>query len=127
MTIGARIKQRRKALGLTQKALGKKVGCDHSSISQYENGKTRNMMMGRFLALAEHLDVSPSWLLEGTGPESRGVSAQAFEFAKVYDELIAKEQDELRSYAAFIVQRRPDGALNEVAALLKKLESLNAS
>ena len=39
MDIGALIKQKRKAAGLTQEALAQKIGCATITIRQYESGK----------------------------------------------------------------------------------------
>lgn len=57
-----RLKEARKALGLSQTQLGKKVGLDSSSISRYEKAKVKNVMLPVIQELAEALHVSPSWL-----------------------------------------------------------------
>lgn len=57
-----RIREIRKALGLTMKELGAMVGVSESAISQYETGKRQpdNEML---LKLGEALDVSVGYLL----------------------------------------------------------------
>lgn len=53
------IRARRKELGLTQKELGDLVGCNESTISQYESGK-RWPQQEMLLKLAEALHMSVS-------------------------------------------------------------------
>ena len=45
MDIGALIKQKRKAAGLTQEALAQKIGCATITIRQYESGKREPSVM----------------------------------------------------------------------------------
>lgn len=62
MTIGERIKQARKAKGISQKELGAILGCKQQNLAQYENGK-RNMNVNSLLKIAEALNISVSDLL----------------------------------------------------------------
>lgn len=55
--IGKRIKERRKALKMTQKELGEKIGCAEITIRQYENGRYSPKIDTR-IALANALGVS---------------------------------------------------------------------
>ena len=57
-----RIREIRKALGLTMKELGEKVDAAESTISQYETGK-RQPDNETLLKLGEVLDVSVGYLL----------------------------------------------------------------
>ena len=64
MTTARRIRQRRKALTLTQAELGKLVGVGQSAVTAWEGG--RNIPKGETAArLAEALGVSRDWLLYG--------------------------------------------------------------
>lgn len=54
--IGKRIKERRKALKMTQKELSEKIGCAEITIRQYENGRYSPKIDTR-IALAKALDV----------------------------------------------------------------------
>lgn len=64
MTLGQRIKQRRKHVGLSQKDLSKAVGVSDSSISLWESDNTAPR--GENLhELASALQCSPTWLLFG--------------------------------------------------------------
>lgn len=62
-TLASRIKERRKALGITQTALAEKVGMRQQSIQYLESGRaTRTSFI---LELAKVLRVDPGWLLNG--------------------------------------------------------------
>jgi transcriptional regulator with XRE-family HTH domain len=58
---GARVRSRRKQLGLTQKQLAERVGVVEYSVSRWENGRE----IGDLMALARALQVRPEWLESG--------------------------------------------------------------
>ena len=62
MTIGERIKQARKAKGLTQEELAEKLGCTKQSIAQYEKGR-RSPKIDGLIKRAEALNIPTSDLL----------------------------------------------------------------
>ena len=62
-TTSERIRDARKALGLTQMELAEKVGVKHSAIHKYETGLVVNLKRETINALAQALEVSPSWLM----------------------------------------------------------------
>lgn len=61
-----RIKERRKEIGLSQEALGKKIGLTKGAISQWEVGATTPSGQNLY-NLADALGVSAKWLLTGEG------------------------------------------------------------
>lgn len=66
-TTGERIRLRRKALNLTQKAVAEKISVSHVAISQWEKEET--LPRGEnLLRLAEALGCAPAWLVDGDGP-----------------------------------------------------------
>ncbi|MGP4130504.1 helix-turn-helix domain-containing protein [Pantoea tagorei] len=66
-TAGERIRSRRKALNLTQKAVAEKISVSHVAISQWEKEET--LPRGEnLLRLAEVLGCAPAWLVDGDGP-----------------------------------------------------------
>ena len=67
MTIGERIKQARKAKGISQRELGAILGCKQQNLAQYENGK-RNMNVNSLLKIAEALHVPASSLIDEPRP-----------------------------------------------------------
>ena len=63
MTMGEKIKDRRKALGMTQQELAEKMGFKtRSHISVIEQGE-RNIPVNKIKELAKILDISPEYLV----------------------------------------------------------------
>lgn len=67
--IGSKIKQKRKALSLTQLELAEKVGLTESSISRYESGKIATMPTSTVNKICKVLHIEPAELL-GITPET---------------------------------------------------------
>lgn len=66
-TLASRIKERRKALGITQTSLAECVGMRQQSIQYLESGRaTRTSFI---LELAKVLKCDPDWLLNGENLE----------------------------------------------------------
>ncbi|MFN3480996.1 MAG: helix-turn-helix domain-containing protein [Thermodesulfovibrionales bacterium] len=66
ISIGNRIRQYRKAEGLTVRAFAKLVGISQGSLSDIENGKW--VPSGAVIAsLVQKTDINPMWLLTGQG------------------------------------------------------------
>jgi transcriptional regulator with XRE-family HTH domain len=60
MTVGDRVKERRKAAGLSQSALARRIGLDPSTISGLESGDAKS---SRYLhAIARELRTTPAYL-----------------------------------------------------------------
>lgn len=66
MTIGERIKELRKSLGLTLEEFGKKLGVGKSAISNIENG-SRNLTDQMSLSIRREFNVREEWLRDGIG------------------------------------------------------------
>jgi len=64
-TIGTRIRERRKALGLSQQLLANKAGVTQGLIGQIEAGTNKGSK--HTVAIARALEVSPDWLESGRG------------------------------------------------------------
>ena len=62
MTIGEKIRQRRKELGLTAEELGHMIGVQRAAITKYEKGYI-DLKAGQVKAIAEALQISPVLLL----------------------------------------------------------------
>ena len=67
--IGAKIKQKRKSLNLTQLQLAEKVELTESSISRYESGKIATMPTSTVNKICKVLHIEPAELL-GITPET---------------------------------------------------------
>lgn len=72
-TLGLRIKQRRKALDLSQVKLGEMAGLDQTVISKLERGDVQET--ARVAELAHALQCDALWLATGRGRPERGSAA----------------------------------------------------
>lgn len=63
MSIGERIKQRRKELRMSADALGKKLGKDRSTIYRYEQGYIENLPLDILEPIAAALQTTPQYLM----------------------------------------------------------------
>lgn len=63
MTIGERIKSRRKHLGMSADELGKKLGKDRSTIYRYEKGDIENLPLDILEPIAKALGTTPQYLM----------------------------------------------------------------
>lgn len=70
MTVGEKIKERRKALGLTQTELGERLGVQKNAVSKWETGRVDDIPGSKIRAMAALFGVTPSYLIDGeTDPE----------------------------------------------------------
>lgn len=58
--IGRKMRQRRRQLKMSQKALGKKIGVSYQQVQKYEIGRSR-ISVGLLMRLAEYMEISPSY------------------------------------------------------------------
>ena len=128
---GNRLKEARRARGLTQAELGRLVGVGKSAISQYEHG-LRLPETAILVRLAGALGVSADWLLgleDGLGTIAREARAP-YQFGNPPPE---DEEDEflaeLRARAGAITKRENRQTLLEMARFLahEEAESREAS
>lgn len=66
VTIGQRIKERRKQIGMTADELGKRLGKDRSTIYRYEKGDIENLPLDILEPIAEVLQTKPTQLMGWT-------------------------------------------------------------
>jgi transcriptional regulator with XRE-family HTH domain len=64
--VATRLRERRRALGLSQRQLAERVGTIHQQIYRYEKG-TGLISVERLLAFARALGVEPDYFFEGLG------------------------------------------------------------
>lgn len=64
--IGARIKERREALGLSLADVGAEIGVASSTIHRYERGAFKDIKLPVIGAIASVLHVNPQWLIGNT-------------------------------------------------------------
>lgn len=64
MTIGQKIKEQRKAIGLTQTELGEMLGVQKNAVSKWECGRVHDIPRTKIKAMANIFDVSTSYLID---------------------------------------------------------------
>ena len=69
--VGARVRERRKSLGLSQSGLGDHVGLTFQQIQKYERGVNR-ISASKLWVIADLFDVPIPWFFEGLGKASKG-------------------------------------------------------
>lgn len=101
---GARLKELRKALGLTLEQFGKKIGLTKSALSLMEND--RNEMTPRTrLAICREYGVSEKWLETGEG-EMFMADTQAYRrLREKVDRMLSDESDAFRAALVDVVMR----------------------
>ena len=86
-----RIKELRKALGLTQQEFANRVGVKRNTIAQYETG--RNPPIDAVVAsICREFHVRESWLRDGTGPMYT-VMDEADELTRIFEEIGASDDE----------------------------------
>lgn len=63
MTVGERIKQRRKDLNMSANALGNKLGVNRSTVCRYESGFIEKLPIDILEPIAKALNTTPGYLL----------------------------------------------------------------
>lgn len=63
MKSGARIKERREALGMTLEEVGNFLGVNKSTIKRYEDGVTKRITIATYEKLSEILETTPLYLM----------------------------------------------------------------
>ena len=96
ISVGQRIKDRRKELNLTQTDVYHQTGIASGALSQIENG-SRSPSIMIFYKLAVALDCSTDWLLTGKSTDSNNsvFSESEENIIEMYRELSDDDKDEL--------------------------------
>ena len=91
-TLGQRIAERRKMLGLSQEALGEKLGLSRQAISKWESDSAVPEI-DKLIALSKLFSVSVGWLLgteeEASAPQSGNFSEEQM---KTVEEIVRRYQ-----------------------------------
>jgi transcriptional regulator with XRE-family HTH domain len=66
-TLAGRVSSLRKHRGLSQAALGKRVGISQSAIAQIETGMSKTIKGNTLLKMAAALEANPRWIMTGNG------------------------------------------------------------
>lgn len=110
MTTGDRIRKARIAKDMTQEELADKLGVKFGVVSKYETGRVKNLKRETIAALAEILDVKPSWLM------------------CMDDDSINTDLEKMRSDQRLLwnlMQDVPPSVVYEAAAIIQKYKEQN--
>lgn len=108
--LGRRVRQARKAEGLTQVQLAKKAGVAQSTISELEKGE--NVGSVHLVAIARALRRRPQWIETGLPPEFEGGGNWPFTLsAESYQRLSREAQGKIDQY--IIDQARIEGVYEQ--------------
>lgn len=66
VTVGRKIRKRRKMLRISQAEIGNRLGISFQQVQKYENG-TNRVSASRLQSIADILDVPASWFFEDVG------------------------------------------------------------
>ena len=83
MTVGERIKARRKELGLSVDALAELVGVNRATVYRYEGDEIKSMGTETLVPLTKALRTTPAWLMGWTDNDEPRSSGQPVPLAQV--------------------------------------------
>lgn len=110
MTVGERIRDRRKQLGLSAEYIAERLDCSPATIYRYENGYIEKMPIDSILPIAKILMVSPAYLM---GWEDESVIQNAADclskneskLVDIYRSVTEQGQQEMMAHADYIGER----------------------
>ena len=99
--VGARVRERRVSLGMSQTDLGEYLGLTFQQIQKYERG-TNRLSASKLWALSHFFDVPIEWFFEGLGELSQGqedvmTKTEARQLARNYLACPRPTRDRLRA------------------------------
>ena len=116
--VGARIRERRVMMGLSQQQLAKMIGVTYQQAHKYERGLNR-ISAGRLFEIGQVLGVPVSWFFEGLAPETATQEASprqrmclelARNFALIHNEQHQEALSQMARALAAQSQAERDGA-----------------
>ena len=111
MSVGTRMKERRKALGYSVEDIAARLGKSPATIYRYENGDIEKLPGELLAPLADILNTSPAHLMgwEEQAPPAgpRQITDQELKFALWGDgEMDDRDLAAVRQYAAFLKEQK---------------------
>jgi len=107
VTTGERIKEARKAAGLTQEQLGNMIGVKKAAINKYETGIVSDLKQSIIKSLSEALNVSPCYLLDGA--DSLSLSFHERALIKAYRSANETTQENICAILGISAQKKDFG------------------
>lgn len=104
MDTGAKIKQKRLELGMSQREFSQKVGyTDHSIVTRIESGQV-DLPLSKVKKIAEVLNVSIPWLLDMEEEYKTAIPSDMREMTELWNESNEDERKQAVQYLRFIHQ-----------------------
>lgn len=103
MTVGERIRERRRSLNMTQNELAKAVGVTFQLISNYEHGVVIDIPTTKIKLLASALQCDPLWLSDGVTPKD-GLTVAQLRVIKIIENATPEQVSQIESYAQFVTK-----------------------
>lgn len=94
-TMGERIFQKRKELGMTMEELGARLGVNKTAVNKWEKGIVQNVKQSTIKQMADIFGCTPSWLMgfdDVPVPRVENVE-QHVELIRLFDLLSAEQQE----------------------------------
>jgi len=110
MTIGQRIKSRRKELNLSVDELAKRLGKARATVYRYENGDIENLPLDILKPIADALEVEPAYLM-GWKPDKKEKPA--------IDGELSEGQKALIAFARSIPEDKADLVLRVIKSIVE--------
>jgi transcriptional regulator with XRE-family HTH domain len=114
--VGARIRMRRKSMGLSQTQLADSVGITFQQLQKYERG-TNRVSASKLYGMAVTLQAAVAWFFEGMPPEADGVGDQRIQAVRRF--MATEEGVELAS----LVPQLPASQRRQILALARTLST----
>ena len=102
MSIGNRIKKRRKEMKMSADKLAEKIGKNRATVYRYEKDEIETMPYDVLEPIAEALNVSPAYLMGWEEKEKTETVAAHLD----YSDLTEEEQKEVENFIDYIRNRR---------------------
>lgn len=103
MTQGERVKEVRKALGLTLEKFGDKIGLKKNSVSQIENGRN-DLTEANAIAICREFNVNEEWLRTGEGEMFASLDRNS-EIAKLTTDLFKGQKNSFKERLILALSR----------------------
>lgn len=108
MTVGERIRDRRKQLGFSAEYIAGRLDCSPATVYRYENGYIEKVPTATVAAIADILDTTPAYLMgwEDINAEQRGEDEVTRKLLDFVDTATADELRQLLDFIAYLLSRR---------------------
>jgi len=105
MTIGERIKRRRKQLGMNAETVARLLGVSPATIYRYEKGEIEKLNSEKLKPIAEILRTTPAELM-GWDADDSATDAQTEQINQLYSQLTPENQKLAADFLAMLLDKQ---------------------